>query len=345
MYCRILCAATAIVTAACAARGDFIEAGRVLPEKRDVHLRLLIGNVTKMEGMVEETHRKLYDVTGSYWKQDTREKYDLNDFSMDGSYPAVGWAIDVAGKWFTFEYESLWMNPKTTTTARRDYYIGVGSDIEYNGASYDHMMIPKGSEFSMHMVGGTTDLRLLFTPVTIKPVETLAISPWVCAGLFLFLGTYDIDAGSPRGTMQYQNPPENFVVGGKSDGILALGLPEWGYGLEMRIGGPDSVNVVLHGGLVETQYSGSSKFLTSSAERSKNVDLDHTHMKFRLMFEFPVSGGQCFTVGAQMTLIESTGDITASATTPEEILATQERFDKHVSFVMESTVLMVGMTF
>jgi hypothetical protein len=61
--------------------------------------------------------------------------------------------------------------------------------------------------------------------------------------------------------------------------------------------------------------------------------------------EFPFQGGRTFVLGVQYQHVESEASITASAETPEEIIATQERFDKEVQFKIVSVSAMAGFTF
>jgi len=228
------------------AAADFIVAGRAVPESRDKRLTITLGSVKNMEGMVEETTRKLYDVTGSYWKQDDAETYDLNDFGIGDAHAAIGFEFENNGEFFTFMWDAALFSMSTEVTARRNYYIGVGDGIEFNGSKYTNMRIPEGTDFSIDLIGCQSDLRCLFTPFTIKPSESIRFSPWLNLSLMLFLGQYDIDAGPPTGTYVYMNPPETFVVGGSSGGLLGLGLPEIGGGGELRIGKPDGFELVMN---------------------------------------------------------------------------------------------------
>jgi ABC-type polar amino acid transport system ATPase subunit len=102
---------------------------------RTQNLRFTIGAVTDFEGMVTETTRRLYDVTGETWKQADAESYGTSDFEMDGPFGAIGLSADAMWSFFGFQLDTMFLNPSTKTTARRDYYLAVGDDIEYGGAS------------------------------------------------------------------------------------------------------------------------------------------------------------------------------------------------------------------
>lgn len=334
-----------LVCAAQLAKAEFLVAGRAVPESRDKRLTVTLGSVRNMEAMVEETTRKLYDVTGSYWKQDDAETYDLNDFGIGDGHESVGFEFENNGEFFTFMWAAQLFSMSAETTARRNYYIGVGDGIEFNGSRYTNMRIPAGTDFTIDLIGCQSDLRCLFTPFTVKPSEYFRFSPWLNLSLMVFLGQYDIDAGPPTGTYVYMNPPETFVVGGSSSGFMGLGLPEVGGGGELRIGNPGGLEVVIQGNYAVCDLKGSTKFLTSSRHREKNAEITHDNIFGRAMIELPFGEGRAFTVGAQYQQIDSEALITSQSTDPDEILANQERFDKYVRFHMETMMVIFGVTF
>lgn len=341
--------AVIVVTTVFLCRGGFAEgvfvAGRDIGERRDCNLRVTAGTVMEIEGAVQETTRAVYDVEGQSWKQDLAEKFDLGDFGMDEGYPTIGLSFENAGKYFTFQFELSAMNPKVETVALRNYYIGVGKKIEFGGREYENMKIPEGTPFSVDIISGVTELRGLITPFTIKPVEGFRFTPWVDLGLYLFIGQYEIDAGPVTGTYIYLREQEEFAVGGQSEGMIGVGMPELGAGGEIRIGGQDKVNLVLQGYYSVFEYEGGTGFLTSSKHREKDVDLEHVDYRVRCTLEIPMASGRCFTLGARYQLVETDASITSQEATDEEILARGERFDKDVNFKMASITGMIGFTF
>ena len=325
--------------------GDLFMAGRDLNEARDVGLRITAGSITEIEAFVQETTRAYYDATDQSYKQDLAEDYSLNDFDMEGPFATVGLSYENAAKYFTFQFDMSLMNPKTDTVAGRNYYIQVGEAVEYGGGSYENMMIPEGTEFSLELIGGLIDLRCLFTPFTFKPSDGFQFTPYLDLGFFLLLGYYDLDAGEPTGTVRYMDPPEDFVVGGSSAGFVGGGLPELGLGGEMRFGGEAGVNLVLKGHYSVCEYGGSSRYLTTASHREKDIDIDHTNLRCRCLFEIPMSEDRMFTIGVQYRSIESDASVTSQEAAVEDIVAQHERFDKDVSFKISSVMGLVGVTF
>ena len=171
------------------------------------------------------------------------------------------------------------------------------------------------------------------------------ISPFLDLGLFMFLGYYDIDAGEATGVVQYQEPPEDFVVGGQADGFIGAGLPELGLGCEIRMGQPDDVNFVMQGHYSVCQYDGSSKYLTTSSGRDKDVDIDHVNARLRCSVEFPMQSGRCVTLGVEYQLIDMDVAITSQSDSEEEIIENRERFDKFAELKMQYAAAMLGLTF
>ncbi len=321
-----------------------LQAGRDAYAGRGFTIRLTGGQITEFTAVVQETTRKLYDVTGETWKQDRANRFDLNDFNVDGAHPVVGLSLQRNGKYVTFHLDGSYLSLSSEAVARRDYYLSVDS-ITYDGVTYDHMMIPEGSSFSFDVDGATLEMRLQVTPLTFRPVPQLALLPFLDAGLFGFVGQYDIDAGTSRGIKEYQNPIEEFVIGGKVDGISGLGVPEVGAGLECRLGGQEGPQLVLSGRYSVFEYDGGTAMFTSSEHREKNLDIEHENLWLRLMAEFPLSDGRSWMLGAQYQQVKSDGLVESASTDPDEILARRERFDKEFSFRLTQVHGMIGFTF
>ena len=322
----------------------FLYGGRDLEDGRDFSLRGSVGQLSDFNMMVQETTRSLYDVTGSYWKQDDAENYNLNDFNIADEHNTVGLSLEKAWRFFTFQFDTSILKMESSTVARRNYYIGVGSSIEYEGESYDRMQIPKHTPFEFEITGGTIDTKLMFTPLTLRFGSGFRVTPMMGIGIFGFAGQYEIDAGPVQGVKEYQVPPKLFAIGGKADGIVGLGIPEYGGGIEIRMGTPDSANFVIQGHYTVLEYDGGTSFLTSSAHREKNAEIDHTNIRGRAYMEVPLINARSIMIGIQYQQVESEAFISSTATDPEEILEKQERFDKEVEFGLTSLHALLGYT-
>jgi len=193
-------------------QGGVFSAGRQNDDITDSNIRVTAGMITRIEGMVQETTRPVYELEGNEAGAASAETYTGGDFGVDDAYPTIGLSIENRWKYFTFQFDTLLFNIDVDTVARRNYYIGVGDEVMYGGRGYTNMKIPQGTPFTMKTLGITGELRGLITPVTVKPCEVIKFVPWIDLGLMLFGGDYDIDAGTPTGTTTYMYPPEDFVV-------------------------------------------------------------------------------------------------------------------------------------
>ena len=332
-----------LATGAVGARGG-AQWGSSCPPGQRQQLRLQAGAATRFEGMVAETTRKLYDVTGHTWKQDDAETYGTSDFDLDGPYGLFGLAGEAQGRFFGFRLETAFFQASTRTTARRDYYLGIGNDIEYGGRSYDHLKIPAGTPFEAELTGNMTELNLRLLPVGFAGGDRWHVDPSLEVGVLFFGGKYEIDAGPSTGTTQYQNPPEDFVVGGRATGYAGLITPQWGPGLDVRFDGFAGARFLLQGHVLFFDYDGSTSFFTSADHREKDVDFSHRNYRLRGQIEWP-SKRAALSLGVQLQWIEAEGTIESQATDPEEILEKQERFDKEFTFELETVLLTLGVTF
>ena len=145
--------------------------------------------------------------------------------------------------------------------------------------------------------------------------------------------------------VQYQNPPEDFVVGGRSGGLVALGAPQWGPGVDVRFGRTGGLQLDLQVHYLFSQYDGSTSFLTTADHRDKNLEFDHRNLRFRGQVEIPLNRKLALTVGLQAQWIDTGGLISSTATDPAEILAKQERFDKEFTFKSTSVMGTAGLVF
>lgn len=322
-----------------------LSAGRQISAQRNSRLQVSIGQVRQLDVLVEETTRAFYDVTGREDDQARAQTFDGSDFNMEDGYLTIGLKWENARKYFTWQAETALMNPSTDAVARRNYYIGIGRSVKYEGKSYDNMLIPEGDEFEVSVFGGTLEFRTQFTPFTLQFGNSVRVVPWAELGIFTFMGEYKLDAGEPRGSTVYQNPPEDFVIGGRTRGFAGMGLPEWGGGGEIRIGEDDGPVVSLRGSYTVCNYSGGTRFLTSSSHREKSIDLSHRNVRLQAHVELPTVSGRAWLLGARYQKIKSRALIESTGATEEEIIERRERFDKQVEFAYESLEFLAGFTF
>lgn len=326
------------------ALGQVVEWGGVRHPRRTQNLSLRIGAVTDFEGLVVETTRRVYEVTGDDQAQQRAQTMGTSDFDLSGPFAAAGLSIQGRGRFLRIHFDTLFLKPSVSSVARRDYYLSLGSKVDYEGRRYDRMMIPEGSPFTAELSGTISELNLSLVPVGFRMGERVAINPALEVGVVGVGGYYDIDAGEPTGVVQYLNPPEPFVVGGRATGFVGMGTVQWGPALEVRVGRGDGVVLDMQAQYLFFDYAGSTAFFTSADHRRKGVDFQHRNLRLGGQVEFPLRRG-AWHLGVQAQWVESEGTISSTATDREEILARRERFDKEFNFKMQSLLAIVGVTF
>ena len=340
---RHLCAAVLLATAADAAAEPHW--GAETAQDRDARWSFSIGATLDLSGTVDETFRAYYHATGQDAKQSLAESYDLKDFGLDPPYRTFGVHFDRQWKWTALRWNLVFLDVSANARAKRDYFIGLGDKVSYQGRRYDHMKIPKGSDFSVDFSGAMTDLLVSFTPVTFELGDGVDLVPSIDLGIALVGGSFELDAGKARGTAVYQNPPVDFVVGGDSSSFIGVGAPMAGIGAELRVGDPGFVQWITRANVGVFAYDGGTKPFTSSSHREKNLDVTFVSAGLDTSVLLPMDERTCLSLGARLQLLTLNGDITSKEHEDAAIVAARERFDKSVDFRMVQASLYLGVSF
>lgn len=318
--------------------------GGAVREEADVHIRGLVGAAFHFKGMVEETERKFYTRQGDPISKQGQETYSQDDFETDDLFGLAGLSFSAAWPWFRLQVDSVFMNPSLDATARRNYYLTLNDSISYRGRDYDHFMIPEGEHFDADFVGNMTELTLMLVPFSVRQDDWLEVTPMLEAGILALGGRYEIDAGESRGLTTYQYPPEEFVVGGHVEDWAGIGVPQWGGGVQVRLGSAEQVHLDLQAHYLFCLYNGSTSCFTTAKHRNKDLDLDHRNIRLRAELAFPQER-KTWTVGVQAQFITTDGTLESSETDPKKIAAAPERFDKVFGFELNTVLATVGVAF
>lgn len=337
------CAAGLALGASAAFGG--MQAGGYVPAGQEHQLRINVGGIFEFEGMVEETTRKYYDAVGRWASQGDAEAFGTDDFDLDGFYGMIGASWNRNWQGFRLQLDTAFMNPSADAVASRDYWLSMPGGVSWGGREYDHMLVPSGSPFSMEVFGNVTELTLSLVPFGFQSRDGFfTLNPMVDVGLLGVVGKYSIDAGAARGTREYQEPPETFVVGGSSDGFGGAALPQVGVGANLVVGDPGGLQLEVDAHYLMMTYNGSTGFFTTAEHRKKDLDLDHRNIRVRGALGFPM-GRTRLVAGVQVELIDLDGTLESSAESREEIIRRRERFDKVFAFTMHSVMATVGFVF
>lgn len=316
------------------------------PENKDSQWRLYAGSILSMDGKVDETFRAFYAATGQDYKQALAESYDLGDFNIDGPYTTIGFHYDCAWKYWAFRWDMMFFDIKSDAVAPRNFYIGLGKDISYGGRDYDHLMIARGDHFSIDLFGAMSDLMFSFTPITFFYCDDyIKFTPSIDIGLVLFGGQFEIDDGAPRGTTVYQNPPVDFVIGGKSSMFIGGGAPKIGLGGNVIVGDEGVLQWANHLDLGYFSYDGSTKLFTGNGHREKDLEMSMFSINAETGLIIPLSDSKSLTTGIRLQFLDLSGEIKSKQKDSAKVIAARERFDKSVEFNMITAMFYIGLTY
>jgi len=323
--------------------GDVWQGGRAADAGRGFSIGLRGGVINEFNAAVTETTHFSYNVAGDEWQAALSQDFNTDDLEFDESHPSIGLGLQGRGRFLGFQLEADYFALSSEAVAQRDYYLSVDT-ISFQGVTYDNMVIPEGSAFSFDVEGAVMALRFQLTPFTFTPVDGLRVLPYLDAGFFGFVGSYDIAAGTPRGIVQTDSPQQGYVLGGRVSGISGLGLPEYGGGVELRLGQPEGAQLVLDGSYVICRYNGGLSLFSRSTADEDTYDLDHENLRLRLYAEFPLQSGRSWILGGQYQQVQTDG-LVDSSDHGEVSVAEADRYDERFSFRMTMFNAIIGFRF
>ncbi|MBU1692962.1 MAG: hypothetical protein KJ726_04975 [Verrucomicrobia bacterium] len=326
-----------------------VQWGRSTEGRRSASLAFAAGQITALDGYVQETTRPYYDITDPEKNTLFAKSYTLEELGFDGGYGTFGLLFDKAWSFFTLHAAGTYLNPSETSTADRDFYIGV-EEVYYQGEKYEYMVIPDGETFKADMEGGTLEMRGMLTPVSITGGDVVEITPSIGLGLNTFVSTFDIDAGRARGTVFYEAPPQEYVVGGHGKGWTGMILPELGVGLDVRMGGSTAdrrtPELVLQGYYALLDFSGDTRDLgITSSRNNKVLNLEYDHFEARALLGIPMGRAVDLLVGVAVQHMKANAEVLAEDRPPEEVEERREKFNKIVELEMTSVTFLAGLRF
>lgn len=320
-----------------------MQKGRNLDDRKTFSISLTVGSVFGLDGEVQETTRPIEEIGGPT-SGAPPEDYSWKELGFDDSFATVGVSVEKIWNYITLQGSFLHGTPKVSSTADRDYYIGVG-EVKFDGREYEYMVIPEGESYKGDIDIYAFDMRMLITPVSFGSSGTVQFTPWIHLGLFGFVGDYEIDAGPAQGVTQYENPPRDYVIGGKGTGVTGLLVPELGIGGEVRIPISDQVRLTLQAHAAFLKYKGSNSDFGVSSRNEKAVDVDYRTIGARALVEVELNERVNLIAGIEFQYWTGDAEVRAKDKDDEEVLALREKFDKDVTFEMSSLVGIVGLQF
>lgn len=342
---RYSCLFTTVFAALCcaSAASSAVEAGRHFEPGKRFRIAFSIGDVSPIEGSVQETNRPINDFRAPE-KRDNAESFTLADLGMRDAKEAYGLSLEKGWKYITWFTDATYFAADAATTAPRDLYLAV-EEIQFQGNTYAYQQIPEGALFQGSLDAVWINTRLAFTPVTFNPGGAVQFVPWIHIGLLGLVGSSQFDAGPPTAVIQYENPPRDYVVGGSGDGDLLAFAPEVGVGGELAFAvGRGTLS--LQGNYSVFEFAGTSNELGVSSRNEKAINLDYSAIDGRILFERPMNGGSSsFVLGAEFRTFLIDASVEALDRSVEEILTLREKFNKDILFELTTVNLSVGFRF
>ncbi len=317
--------------------------GRDLEDRKTFSVGLTMGSVFGLDGEVQETSRPIEEIGGPT-SGAPPEDYSWKELGFDDSFFTIGIAMEKMWKYITLQAHASHGSLSVSSTADRNYYIGVG-EVSFEGRDYEYMVIPEGERFSGDIEAYSFDMRMLITPISFGAADSAQFTPWIHLGLFGFMADYEIDAGPAQRVTQYENPPRDYVVGGRGSGISGLLVPELGIGAELSVPITDRVRLSLQGHAAFLKYKGSNSDFGVSSRNEKAVDVNYLTFGARALLEVELNDRVNLIAGVEFQYWTGDADVRAKDKDEEVILALREKFDKEVSFEMASLVGIVGLRF
>ncbi len=320
--------------------------GRVFDPGKRSQLEALIGEVSTLDGFVNETTRRLFEVTGERDPRAGAESFSFEEIGLRTEDVTYGLGFEYMWKWVTLQVEGSIMRAEAQGLASRDFYLGV-EEVMFEGRPFEYQQIEQGAPYFAELDALVLGGRTLITPVTINPGGKAQFVPWLSLGLFSFVGDLDVNAGPAYGVIQYENPARDYVQGGRSTGGATAFVPEAGLGGEVRVQVAEHsglpVSLVFQGGYSIFEFRGSSGDLGISSRNEKDIDVDYDSWDARAMFEWPISKKHDLVAGAGFRTIRADALSEAQDRSLDETLALREKFDKQIDLEITRVNALFGL--
>ena len=343
---RAFCATALCVGAVlCCRAAGAAERGRVFDPEKNFLLSVTVGEISPIEGFVDETSRPVFDLTGNEIGNEGAEAYSFAEFGLTESETTFGLSGEALWKWVTLEFSATYMRAEANGVAFRDFFIGV-NDVAFAGTDYEYQQIIEGTPYQADLESLLLGLRALITPVTFNPGGQGQFVPWLQVGLFSLAGELSVNAGPALGVIQYENPTRDYVQNGSSKGDAVAFAPEIGLGGELRFQlGQNSERpkeLLFRSSYSIFDFRGSTSDLGIGARNEKDIDLDYETFDLCSMLEWPMNEATNFVVGLQFRTIAADALSQAQPKPEEQVVTLREKFDKQINLEMTSTAAFFG---
>ena len=302
--------------------------GRIIEPGKSFEISVHAGTLTDLSGRVDEQSRLVQDFGSSL--RDTPESYDFEELGFDDDYSVIGFTLEKQWKYFTLRLKSNMASIDAKNNAVRDFYIGV-DEVNFGGQEYEYMYIPEGESYDAEMDLYIAHVSAMWTPWTFGAKTPLEFTPWISLGVYGVLSDFEVSAGEARGITLSENPPREYVIGGKGEGTNGGAIPEIGIGGQLTTWFSDRLSMELTGHLAFAAYDGSTSTIGIDSRNAKELDMTYYNLELGARLVWEINDEVDFFAGASIELIDSEAEVKAeSGQSEEEILTKREKFDKDI---------------
>ena len=317
------------------ARADAIAAGRPVDPEHSFSASVTVGKMTDINGSVQETTRRLFDVTDEPDRQTGQVNYSFEEVGLTESEMMYGLKLEKLWKYATFRLELATLSAEASGSSYRDVFIEV-DEVEFQGQTYTHQKLENDVPYEASLDGYYANMGFDLIPFTLNPEGAVEVTPWVRLGVLGVFAEFEVDQGEPQRLQVYENPPETYVVGGhstSSDGVLS---PEVGAGGQIKFNlgrrHERAVALTLQGTYAIFSFHGSTGNLGIGSETDKDVDYDYTSTSLGAQLKVPMTAGTDLLIGASYLQLDVDATSSAKDRSYEETVERREKFDKDITF-------------
>ena len=326
-----------------------LRAGRDVDPERSLSIEGSVGYLRSIDGRITETKRAYSDGSGPSSFSRYLENYDFSELGFDEDYMSYGLRLQKKWTYVTLGMAANYTKLTASGRAEREpFALGVGG-IEFEGQSYDYMLIEQGQAYDAEIQTGLFVFNLDLTPFHIASEERwISFSPWFHLGLMAVLASYEIDAGPAKGVTTYEFHPYEYVINGKADGFNGGAVPEIGFGGELKMGLSERnermMNLVLQGQYFFLDVDTSLGSFGVSSRNDKDVSIDYSGIEINAYLEIPLKDDRDLLLGLRYRHVEADIDVEAQRRSQAEQEALVEKYDKNAILEFDTVYGTVGIT-
>lgn len=328
------------------ARADVIAGGRTFDPEHSFSISLSMGQVTDISGGVQETTRRLFEVTGEPERQKGQVSYSFNELGLTESEIMYGVQLEKMWKYVTLRFDIASLSAEANGAPYRDVFLEV-DEISFQGQKYTHQKLENNVPYHATLDGLMANAGFDLTPFTLNPDGVVQATPWLHLGVLGVLSDFEVDQGPATRLQVYENPPQTYVVGGHGSGQEGVVSPEFGLGGEVKVNFGQRLerplSLALQGTYSIFNFSGDTGDLGIGAKTDKAVDLEYDAYELRARFEVPLTQGTDLLLGASYRVITVAATSKAKERSLEETLARREKFDKDITLDLTIMTAFIGL--